>query len=485
MIRGGRLGGCVVALLAGFGGAVAEAGVVFEEVQTTPVAIPDGVSPAARIAVSSEGRVVLVTASMNGAHLYPVALGQGAEREIVYTYQDFPALPVSFGFGPGGDLLLRAAIEPQDLDPFGVTTRLSLDGNVVWEQPDSAFADTEAYIGRYEGAAGPIAWSPIVQRVLIFSAANFQIAPVSQGSMLFEFNGDVRVPSILFGDEFIGATLNNALATPDGNFLVYYFSQNDRGTRFFLYDGRESVSFFEPEGGDWANREVFRVNYDPAGNLVLLWVELADSGDRSKARLTRLDPEGKLLWEQDLAGSIEVEFEDPETGMLKKELAQMQRPFFMVTASEEVVLIRQAGPTFVFDVRGSDDGKPLGFYDFSLITGNSVFDLVFLNGSDRNYLLSTANNDEPGFNQLLQVKLTVNEDPVVIDDMNNGQEPEGEVNNDPFGEPEPEPAAEPPTKPDIPEVGCCATIPGRSSPAPWALIALAIGAAALLRRRRS
>lgn len=488
MFRAAALRALSLTTLLSLAASPALAGVEFETVQITDVEKPEGVSPGGGLVISPEGKVVLLGAGPDGAYMTPLTLGQGSDGDIVYNVEDVPVAPSSAIFGPGGDLLMRGTVQVEPPgEPVGVTARFSLDGELVWEQLDGAFSDDEDYLGIYVGEAGPIAWSPIAQRVLIFTASSFEVAPVSQGTMLFEFNGDVRVPSVTFGNEFIGATLNNALTTPDGKFLIYYFSQNDRGTRFFIYDGIQTVSIFEPEGGDWASREVFHVEYDPSQNLILHWVDLADSGDNTKARLTKLDPEGKLLWESDLAGSLSIEIADPETEMIETLPFDMLRPVFMVAAAEEVVLLRQVGPNFFFDVRDGATGEPLGFFDFFALTENAVFDLAFLNGSDREYLLSTAKSGDDGpITQIVQVRLTLNDQPVVIGENtdNNGVV---DGNNDAVGNndggPLVDPEAEPEDVPDVPDCGC--VTPGRAPRRAPLLLVVCLGVVVLgLRRRR-
>ncbi|MEO1269328.1 MAG: MYXO-CTERM sorting domain-containing protein [Myxococcota bacterium] len=395
--------------------AQSQAGVEFIEIQVTTIPVGEGVNPGARILVSDEGDVVLVTVGMDGARLLPVDLGTGAS-EIVYAYSgqpDVPFVPVSWTFGPGGDILLRGNSVISDQEELGVTARIELDGTVNWEQPDTAFSASAEYLGLYVNATGPVVWSPLAQRVMVFTTASFEVAPVSQASMLFEFNGDVRIPSVVFGDQFVGATLANALPTPDGQYLVYYFAQNDIGARFFVYDGRETVTNLTPEGGDWTQRIVYLVEYDPQGNLILLWNGLDDSSDPTKARLTKITPDGSLAWEINLAGIL------PDVGPL-------ERPSFMVSADDEIVLLRRSGETFFFDIRDTRDGSPLGFFDFSELTDLAVFDLKFLKTSDRNYLLTTVDVDNPERIELLQVQLTLNDEPVVIEEP---QESNGTANN--------------------------------------------------------
>jgi MYXO-CTERM domain-containing protein len=414
------------------GPGVADAGINFGSAQTTAVVLPEGVSPAALLLVDAEGEVFLQSSSNSqGATFIPVELGQGGGQPLFYTFEGASVALTSVIFGPEGDLLLRGNSQPEQGDAVGFTARVARDGQVGWEVSDAAFYDDPEYIGAYVQATGPLVWSPLAQRVMIFTESSFEVAPVSQATMLFEFNGDVRDPSVLFGEEYIGASLNSALTTPDGKYLVYYYSQNDRGTRFFLYNGVSSISYFEPEGGDWMNRVVYQVQYDPSGNLLLLWSELDQEADVTQARLTKLDPEGKLLWEEDF---------------------DMLRPVFMVAAQEEVVLVRQVGNTYFFDVREGEDGQPVGFYDFFALTENQIYDIKYLPGSDRNYLLSTVNPDDASQTEVLQVELLINDLPVSIggntnNDVDPGQgdglpqEPEGDLV---------------PTKP--PEVGCgCST----------------------------
>lgn len=461
----------LVGVLVGLGAGEVQAGIDFIEVQTTLVPLGGaGAAPGASVIVSETGQVVLVTVADDGTHIIPVELG-GVATPLVYSYEDGPVGPVSATFGPNGDVLLRgAAGDPRA--PLGVTARIALDGTVVWETPDTGFSETDAYVGLYEAPVGPIVWSGTRQRVLIFSRSSFQVAPVSQASALFEFDGAVREPSVLFGTEYIGATLGNALRTPQGKFLVYYLSENDVGARFFIYDGIETITAWRPEGGDWTQRIVYLVKYDPDGNLILLWNDVATSDQ--PGRLTKLDPDGKLVWEQELGGAIEVI--DPEAGTPIE--VTMGRPVFMVTASSEVVLLRQAGPTFVFDVRSTEDGSALGFSDFFQLTEHAVYDLAFLEGSEHDYLLSTVDSEDPEHNHLLQVRLTFNDDPVVIHD------PDGTVgNNGGIGENNGGPLVDDPNDmdeddgPPHPRVGCaCSTRSGSPVEVVGALLlALALG----------
>lgn len=461
----------------------AHAGIEFVVVQLTPVALSDGTSPAAQILVSNTGDVTLITSGAGGTHILPVTLGQGQDADITYTFNELPLAPTSWTLGPEGDLLLRGNVQPTLDTLLGVTARVDLgDGSVVWEQPDEAFSESPDYIGRYNQGTGPIAWSPDAQRVLVFSQSDFDIAPVSQGSMLFEFNGDVRVPSITFGDQYIGAVLARALTTPDGEFLVYYFAQNEVGARFYLYDGRDSVSFWTPEGGDWTQRVVYLIDYAPDGNLFLVWSEL---GDDAPVRMSKIDPEGKLLFDVDLSGNIPVA--DPQTG--EKIGADLERPQFMVTADEEIVLLRAAGPSFVFDVRDASNGDPLGFKDFGELTDKPVYDLEYLQQSDRNYLLTTTDPENDNALEILQVQLSFNSDPVVIGGAdNNGSgnsgQPGGTNNNDPIN-PGGGGDGSGSNDPDV-DTGCGCAVPAAPSPdlpAPLALVALA--AVLIVSRRRS
>lgn len=432
-------------------GAQAQAGIDFIEVQTTLVPLGADAAPGGQLLVSERGQVVLMTAGMDGVHVIPVELGTGGTL-FVYPLGDDWVDPVSATFGPGGDLLLRASGK-LEMKPVGATARLTLEGAMVWETPDAAFAETDAYVGLYEEAVGPVVWSGTRQRVLIFSRSSFQVAPVSQGTGLFEFNGEVRQPSVLFGTEYIGATLGNALRMADGQFLVYYLSQNDVGARFFVYDGLESLSQWRPEGGDWTQRIVYEVKLDPDGNLILLWNDVATSTEAG--HLTKLDAEGKLLWEVALAGAIDIA--DPETGMQVE--ATMGRPSFMVTASSELVLLRRAGPSAVFDVRSTEDGSPLGFSDFFELTDRTVYDLAFLNGSAHDYVVSTVDSEDPEHNYVLQVRLLLNDDPVVVKEPDNNAVNNGATNNGPLVD---DPDAGDGDRPPRPSVGCaCSAGDGR------------------------
>jgi hypothetical protein len=466
MRQRGWLAGVVV--VAALWGGEAWAGVGFDRVQVTEVSVPSGALPSAALVTDEEGAVFLLSNPPGGAvFLIPVTLGEGAGEAIKYEYGEEPVALGSWTFGPEGDFLLRGNTLTPEGEPLGVTARVTRQGEVKWEVPDSNFSGSEEFIGRYVQATGPVVWSPIAQRALVFTEASFDVAPVSQGTMLFEFNGDVRDPSVLFGEEYIGATLNNALRTPQGKFLVYYYSQNDRGTRFYIYDGVSNISLFTPEGGDWGRRVVYQVQYDPSQNLILLWNELDDESNPIASRLTKLDPEGKLLWEVDLSGSIPLEVEDPVTGLPVQMSFDLLRPVFLVAAEGEVVLLRQAGEGFFFDVRAGDDGSPAGFFDFFALTENQVFDLKFLPGSEGNYLLSTVNPDRDDLvNELLQVKLVYNNSPVVIgENVNNdgGQLNNlGGENNGPIAE-EPEGEA----RPKIPEVGCGCAQPGSRVGGGW------------------
>lgn len=452
------------------------AGIEFIEVQTTTVAIPPGSNPALHLQISPDGDVAALTAGADSAHLIRVELGSGSSS-VPYLYDGQTITPFAATFGPHDDLIFRGIAGTQM--PVGVTTRMTLEGEVVWEQPDSAFFDDDSYLGVYQEPATPMAYSPTAQRVMIFTTSAFEVAPVSQASLLFEFNGDVRVPSMTFGTEYVGATLANALTMPNGQFLIYYFSQNDVGARFFTYDGLSSISTWQPEGGDWTERIVYFIQYDSAGNLVLMWNDLSDAADDSKAHLTKLDPDGGLIWESDLSGSIEV-----EAGGLTGR-ADMARPQYMVTGDDEILLLRAVGEGLYFDVRASSDGTPVGFFDFTKLTDNDVYDLVFLKGSDRNYLLSTLDPDaETPENQVLQVQLRVNAEPVeVLPPTNNPVATNNNAaNNGPIEGPPPNDA-----EGDIPtpEIGCgCVTLTAHGPSGQGGLFVAALGLVLALVRRR-
>lgn len=463
ILRGAAL--AALSCLLGLG--TASAGIGFDTVQNTVVALPQGVSPEGSLLIDEQGQVFFLSASFTqGAALIPVELGQGGGEALFFTFEGEAVELTSALFGPEGDFLLRGNTLPSQGDAVGFTARVDRQGEVNWAVSDAAFSEDPEYVGSYQGAVGPMVWSPLAQRVMIFTQSSFDVAAVSQATMLFEYNGDVRDPSVLFGEEYIGATLNNALATPDGEYLVYYYSQNDKGTRFFLYNGVSRISYFEPEGGDWRERVVYQLQYDPSGNLVLLWNELEDEQDPTKARLTKLDPEGKLLWEQDLSGSLTLEVEEPMTGLTIDQDFDMLRPVFMVAAQDEVVLVRQVGQTYFFDVREGEGGQPAGFYNFFGLTENLIYDLNYLKGSDRNYLLTTVNPDSSGEIELLQVQLVLNDLPVLIGGNTNNDVDPGDNNGLPQ-EPEGDLV---PTKP--PEIGCGCSTPARPASG-WGWLALA------------
>ena len=472
------------------------AGIAFETVQTTTIPLTEGVRPDGRILVDAAGETFYISRSEEdagfGAYLYRAQLGGDGHTQIVYNYDNTPTQATSWTFGPGGDLVLRVLVTPPDeamVDPYGATVRMARDGTLGWEIPDANFAMQDEFIGTYVGPAGPVAYSPIAQRMLVFSQASFEISAVSQGSLLFEFNGDVRDPSIVFGEEYIGATLNSALATPDGKFLVFYFSENRRGTRFFVFDGISNVEFFRPEGGDWMQRRVYQLQFDPDGNIIILWSELDEEPDVLKARLTKVAADGTLLWETDLAGSTEITLADAETGEEMTTVEALLRPVFMVSGADEIVLLRQAGPTFVADARSGADGSALGFQDFFTITDLAITDLVVLNGSESQFLLNTFDPEDPTSVGLLQVKLTRNDDPVVI--TNNGAPNNGDNNgvdnngsadagtDGPFG---PRPDADS-GDPSQPNVGCDCAV--SSSSANWPAVLLIGFVMMVVARRRS
>ena len=473
-----RRGAWVVGLWALCQGGAAWAGAGFEVAETTTVQIPEGANPGARFLIDEAGAVFMTTVGAEGTWVLPVTLGEGADGAWSYQHEGLRVEPVSFAFGPGGDLLLRGNATPETNDPpFGVTARVTRAGEPVWETSDLLFAGDSEFLGTYAEAVGPVVWSPLAQRAMVFSTSSFEVAPVSQASMLFELNGQVRDASVTFGDQYIGATLNNALRTPSGKFLVYYFSQNDRGTRFYLYNGVSTIEAFRPEGGDWTKRAVYFVRYDFAGNLILIWNDLADDADPvlgvTRTKMTKLDPDGKLLWETDLSGSISVDVIDPVLMMPATEQVDLLRPVFVVVGAQEVVLLRQAGQGFFFDVRSSSDGAPKGFIDFFSLTEDGVYDFAYLNGSQGRYLLSTVNEDDPTVNQVLAVDLVLNDTPVAIGpNVNNGPAPNnsGAANNG--GGPLVDPDADPET-PDIPtasEAICgCGSLAAPARGWPWAL----------------
>ncbi len=475
----------------------AMAGIEFSTVQTTVIPLPEGVRPDGRILVDAQGETFYITRSEEdtgfGAYLYKAELGGQNHTQIVYNHAETPTQATSWTFGPAGDLVIRALVTPPREameDPYGVTARLTRDGNLIWEVPDENFAQQDDFIGTYVGPAGPVAYSPIAQRLLVFSTASFEISNVSQGSLIFEFNGDVHDPSIVFGEEYIGATLNSALATPDGKFLVFYFSENRRGTRFFLYNGVANVDFFRPEGGDWMQRRVYQLQYDSDGNIIILWSELDEEPDVLKARLTKVTSDGTLLWETDLAGSTEVTIEDPEGGGMMTTTEPLRRPVFMVSGSDEIVLLRQAGMSFVADARSGEDGSALGFQDFFSLTDLAVTDLVVLNGADSEFLLNTFDPEDPTSAQLLQLKLTRNDDPVVITNngapnngANNGVDNNGSADagtDGPFG-PRPDADSGDPSQPDV---GCDCTVTGSSANS-WPAVLLIGLVMMVVARRRS
>ena len=189
---------------------------------------------------------------------------------------------------------------------------------------------------------------------------------------------------------------------------------------------------------------------------------------------------------------------NPETNQVAN--APLEQPSFMVTASDEIVLLRAAGGVFFFDIRDTEDGSPLGFFDFSQLTDRPVFDLKFLKNSDRNYLLTTIDpeEEEPTEFGLLQVQLTLNDEPVVIEmpDDNNGTSNNGTNNNGTTGLPDAGTgpinadtgaAADGGTNAGDVDAGCgCATVGAPPAPLhPATLLGMiALGATVLLTRRR-
>jgi MYXO-CTERM domain-containing protein len=469
------------------------AGIEFSTVQNTTVPLPEGVRPDGKIFVDPEGEVFLITRSDEevgfGTYIYKLELGgENHEQVIHYTHGDYWTQALSWTFGPEGDIAFRAvSVPPQEanLDPYGITIRMTRAGDIVWEVPDDDFAQQEEFIGRYEGPAGPIVYSPIAQRFLVFSAASFDIAPVSQGSLLFEFNGDVRDPSVVFGENYIGAELNNALATPDGKFLVFYFSANTRGTRFYRFDGIANIEYWQPEGGDWMNRRVYQLQFDPDQNVLILWGELDEEMDATKSKMTKLDAEGNFLWETDLAARTEVTLINPDTEEEETFDVALSRSVYTITATDEIVMIRPGEVAWILDVRSNETGELLGFEQLSNLSDFFITDFAFLNGTESEYLLTTIDGEDPTKSEMLQLKLEVNDDPVVItnngannsDDAGVGDSGSADVGNN---EPDTDSGGSGQT-----DVGCdCSTTAPRGQwPAAFALFGMLLMLVA--RRRRS
>ncbi len=412
---GAVVAAAVAAAAVGLSAAEARAGLDLVVVGEVRVSVGEGGSGGARLLVSPEGEVALWTQGSDGAHLVGVS-GDVGGAPVVYTFEGSPVEPLAASWGPGGSVMLRGQVMgPAGVE--GVSAQVGLDGVVAWEQGDRDFAAAEGYVGVYTGPAGPILWSPTRQRVLIFSAASFEVAAVSQGTTRFDFNGELRSPSVLFGTEYVGAALSDALVRPDGRFLVYYLSQNDVGARFFVYDGLETLQTWRLEGGDWTARIVRQVRFDPAGSAYLTWTTPEDP--QGPGRLTKVDVEGRLQWEVDLSGAAPLA--DPESGAVSA--VTLGEPVFMVAAAGEVALLRRAGSTLIFDARSSEDGSPLGFADLFGVTENLIFDLAAQHGAERTYLLSTARVDDPGHTHLLRLEVQLNDDPVVVEEPglgNNG-----------------------------------------------------------------
>ncbi len=272
-------------------------------------------------------------------------------RSLSYRHDDKPTQCLQVLAHPEGGFLVRAVdptATPEDVS--AVTARVDAAGALLWTLEDRELLESGEVSGTYAGPNPEMLYSPAIDRVLIFTFSTLSIGPqersLTRAHALEGKDGSIEVLGQTFGDNGLGVVEGGVIRPATGDYVLHFRTPDLGGTEFYVYNGRNSISAFEPlREGAFEDKIVVRMRQDPSEpRTLLLWTEGATAD--ADAGLAMLDDDGRAFW-------------DLELPVMTPELA-LGRPLDVVWGEPHSVVVYRAGGELFGRVVRTQDGFELG-----------------------------------------------------------------------------------------------------------------------------
>ena len=324
---------------------------------------PEGFDPRAAVITSTrEGTTVLAatTGSDADTRCEVVLVSDMAATSFTYIHNEKPTYCLNIESNDEGFFLRGADPTALETQVTGFTTYVDLEGNVRWAIDDQTLVEAKSeadggtgeFLGVYVQPNPSMTYSAQFNKLLAFTDGKLVIGAteksVTQAHVVEVNTGRLAVTGQTFGQNAIGIVGGAATRATDGYFLLYLYSSGDQGAFFYSYNGRNRISFFEPDSVSWEDRVVTSMIYGPEQRLSLLWTP--NSNADADTRITSVDDEGLVLWSGQWSPEHVV---DDLTFMLG-------RPLGMWVGSEHTIVLYTTGDQLFVRVILTENGEELG-----------------------------------------------------------------------------------------------------------------------------
>jgi hypothetical protein len=341
----------------------------------------------AQIQSTRDGTTVLsmtIGDETNAACTVLVANGADA-TSFSYQYQGGPTACVGVLAHPDGGFFVRGAkADAEEGDVFGFSARIDAQGNEMWALPDQQLVDDSDFLGEYLQPHPELAYSPDSNKLLGFTTAGLNIGAeqvrLAQAHVLGAADGRLKENAKTFGNSgSAGFVAGTTTRTSDGDFLLYIYDAGSQGAHFFTYDGRISISKFEPLDQDWSRRYVRQMIYGPDDNVHLLWTPETDTS--APTNVTVVDDTAAEVWTASWPSTID----NPEGG----EPVALGTPLGMWVGADYSLVLYNTGQQLMLRVADAATGENLGVAALSGLTDHAP--QAILNGADGSLKLLALN----------------------------------------------------------------------------------------------
>ncbi len=243
-----------------------------------------------------------------------IVSGSGDETSAqAWPYRHSPKGTACIGALPhpeGGFFLRGFRADAGEGDVAGMMARIGPEGNEQWLTTDTEIDASSSFKGTYQHPNAVLAYSESSGYLLgmtigKFSFGNLDQKDVTYASIYQTDDGRLRTKAQTIGDRSgFGKTGGAFALESSGRFLIYNVSQAGEGVNFYTYNGRLSISAFEPLGENWSDRNVVDVVHGPDQNIYILWT--TQSSSTTQTRLAVVDEQAEEVWTQAWRASVTV-----------------------------------------------------------------------------------------------------------------------------------------------------------------------------------
>lgn len=371
-----------VAILTGLP-AVATAGVELNPREVRSYDSPEGFDPRSAVIRSTrEGTTVLAatTGSEANTRCEVVLVSDMAASSFSYRHDNKATVCLGIESNDEGFFLRGADPTALEGQVTGFTAYVDLEGSVRWAIDDQTLVDAKSeadggtgeFLGVYVQPNPSMTYSPQFNKLLAFTDGKLIIGPteksVTQAHVVEVNTGRLAVTGQTFGQNAIGIVGGAATRVTDGYFLLYLYSSGDQGAFFYSYNGRNRISFFQPDDVSWEDRVVTAMVYGPEERLSLLWTP--NSNADADTRITSVDDEGLVLWEGQWSPDVQL-------GDLTYMLG---RPLGMWVGDTHTMVLYSTGAELFARVILTSNGQELGVTSLAGVTPHAP--VAILDGED-------------------------------------------------------------------------------------------------------